>query len=372
MADSVVPTPPTSARKRAFLVFGAVLVAVAIAYTGYQWIEGGRYVETDDAYVNAETAAVTPLTGGAVTQVNVSNTQSVHKGDVLVVIDPTDARIAVAEAEANYASAVRKVNQTIATGSALGAQIGERVADIDRMKAQVSIAEADFARARIDLTRRQALAADGGVSGEELSSANNAFAAAQGNLAAARANLAQAEAARGSAHGQEAANAALIAGTTVANNPDVLAAKARLDQARIDLDRTVVRAPVDGVVMQRNVQIGQRVAAGTTLMTLVPVTEAYVDANYKESQLHGVRPGQPVELTADIYGGKVVYHGRVVGFSGGTGSAQAVIPAQNATGNWIKVVQRLPVRIALDRRELAEHPLRLGLSVDTTIDTRAN
>ena len=305
-------------------------------------------------------------------EVRVTNTQSVRKGDVLVVIDPTDARIALAAAEANYASAVRKVKQTIATGSALGAQTDERVADIGRMHAQVSIAEADLARARIDLTRREALAADGGVSGEELSSAKNAFAAAEGNLSAARASLAQAEAARGSAHGQEAANDALIVGTTPETNPDVLSAKARLDQARIDLDRTVVRAPVDGVVTQRAVQVGQRVSAGTTLMTVVPVTEAYVDANYKESQLHGVRPGQPVELTADIYGGKVVYHGRVVGFSGGTGSALAVIPAQNATGNWIKVVQRLPVRIALDRRELAQHPLRIGLSMDATIDTRGH
>ena len=145
-----------------------------------------------------------------------------------------------------------------------------------------------------------------------------------------------------------------------------------MDQARIDLDRTIVRAPVAGVITQRAVQIGQRVPAGTTLMTVVPVTQAYVDANYKEGQLRMVRPGQPVELTADIYGGKVVYHGHVVGFSGGTGSALAVIPAQNATGNWIKVVQRLPVRIALDPHELADHPLRLGLSVVATIDTRAN
>jgi len=372
MADIDATNSQNSTRKRSFLLFGAALAVIAIGYLGYQWTEGGRYVETDDAYVNAEIAIVTPLTGGPVAEVRVSNTQSVHKGDVLVVIDPTDARIALAAAEANYASAVRKIRQTIATGSALGAQVGERVADIGRMKAQVSIAEADLARARIDLTRREALAADGGVSGEELSSAKNAFAAAEGNLAAARAGLAQSEAARGAANGQEAANDALITGTTPETNPDVLAAKARLDQARIDLDRTVIRSPVDGVVTQRAVQVGQRVAAGTTLMTVVPVTEAYVDANYKESQLRGVRPGQPVELTADIYGSKVVYHGRVVGFSGGTGSALAVIPAQNATGNWIKVVQRLPVRIALDRRELADHPLRLGLSMITTIDTRGN
>ncbi len=366
------PVAQNNTRRRAFIVLALVLVVIAIVFFAYQWIEGGRYVETDDAYVNAEVAAVTPLTGGAVVQVFVTNTQSVKQGDVLVVIDPTDARIALAAAQAEYASAVRKVNQTIATGSALGAQIGERDADIGKMKAQMSIAEADLARAHLDLTRREALATDGGVSGEELSSARNAFATAQGNLAAARAGLAQAQAARGAAKGQDAANNALIVGTTTQTNPEVLAAKAKMDQARIDLDRTIVRAPVAGVITQRAVQIGQRVPAGTTLMTVVPVTQAYVDANYKEGQLRMVRPGQPVELTADIYGGKVVYHGHVVGFSGGTGSALAVIPAQNATGNWIKVVQRLPVRIALDRHELADHPLRLGLSVVATIDTRAN
>jgi membrane fusion protein (multidrug efflux system) len=366
------PVAQNNTRRRAFIVLALVLVVIVIVFFAYQWIEGGRYVETDDAYVNAEVAAVTPLTGGAVVQVFVTNTQSVKQGDVLVVIDPTDARIALAAAQAEYASAVRKVNQTIATGSALGAQIGERDADIGKMKAQMSIAEADLARAHLDLTRREALATDGGVSGEELSSARNAFATAQGNLAAARAGLAQAQAARGAAKGQDAANNALIVGTTTQTNPEVLAAKAKMDQARIDLDRTIVRAPVAGVITQRAVQIGQRVPAGTTLMTVVPVTQAYVDANYKEGQLRMVRPGQPVELTADIYGGKVVYHGHVVGFSGGTGSALAVIPAQNATGNWIKVVQRLPVRIALDPHELADHPLRLGLSVVATIDTRAN
>jgi len=304
--------------------------------------------------------------------VHVANTQMVHRGDVLVVIDPTDARIALASAEAALASAVRHVRQTQATGEALGATVDQRVADIARTRAQVAIAEADLARAKIDRDRREALAGEGGVSGEELTTARNAYAAAEGNLTGARAALAAAEAARSTAHGQAAANDALIAGTSVDTNPDVLAAKARLDAARIDLERTVVRAPVDGVVTQRAVQLGQRVAAGTTLMAIVPVAQVFVDANYKEGQLREVKPGQPVELTADLYGGKVVYHGRVVGFSGGTGAALAIIPAQNATGNWIKVVQRLPVRISLDPKELAQHPLRLGLSVDATIDTRAN
>ncbi|EGD59711.1 multidrug resistance transmembrane efflux pump protein [Novosphingobium nitrogenifigens DSM 19370] len=370
MADTDPSRSSSTTRKRAFTIFGGVLAVAAIGYLGYEWIEGGRYVETDNAYVNADIAQVTPQTSGQVAQVLVDNTRIVRKGDVLVVIDPVDARIALAAAEAEYARAVRRVKQTIATGTALGAQVGEREADIRRMTAQVSIAQADLARARIDLTRREALAADGGVSGEELTSARNAFASAQGNLAAARAALAQSQAARGNASGQEAANDALVAGTTVETNPDVLAAKAKLDQARIDLERTVVRAPIDGVVTQRTVQVGQRVNAGAVLLAVVPINDAYVDANYKEGQLRNVHPGQPVELTSDLYGDKVVYHGHVVGFSGGTGSALAVIPAQNATGNWIKVVQRLPTRIALDRAELTAHPLRIGLSMTATIDTR--
>lgn len=372
MADTAAPDTRPATRKRAFLLFGAALGLAALGYAGWQWIEGGRYVETDNAYVNAEIATVTPLTGGAVREVRVSNTQAVRKGDVLLVIDPTDAQIALATAEANYAAALRKARETFATGHALGATVGQRAADIGRTKAEITIAEADLARAKIDLDRRQALAGDGGVSGEELSSARAAFAKAQGNLAAARAGLAAAEAARGTANGQEAANAALIAGTTPETTPDVLAAKARLDAARIDLERTVVRAPVDGVITQRSVQVGQRVAPGTVVMNIVPLAQAFVDANFKESQLGNVRPGQPVELTADLYGSGVTYHGHVVGFSGATGSALAVIPAQNATGNWIKVVQRLPVRIALDPAELAKHPLRIGLSMDATIDTRAH
>ncbi|WP_226015874.1 HlyD family efflux transporter periplasmic adaptor subunit [Novosphingobium sp. FKTRR1] len=359
-------------RKRAFLLFGGAVALVAVGVGGYEWLYGGRYVETDNAYVNAEVAQVTPQVGGPVLRVNVGNTQVVHKGDVLVELDQTDARIALAAAEAGYQQAIRRVRQTVATGSSLADEVGARQADIARMAAQVTIAQAELARARVDLDRREALATGGGVSGEELTSARSAFASAQGSLAAARAGLAQAQAVRGAASGQQAANAALVSGVSVENNPDVLAARAKLDQARIDLGRTVVRAPVDGVVTQRTVQVGQRVAPGALMLTVVPIGAAYVDANFKESQLRHVQPGQPVTLTSDLYGGDVVYHGRVVGFSGGTGSALAVIPAQNATGNWIKVVQRLPVRVTLDPKELAAHPLRIGLSMTASVDTRSN
>ena len=376
--ETMAPPPPaapagdaTAKRKRGFAILGGVVLAAALAYGGYEWLFAGRYVETDNAYVAAEIAPVTALAPGTVIRVAAVDTMQVRKGDVLLELDPADARIAVAEAEAAVAQALRRVNQTVETGAALAAQVQATDADIRRKQALVGVASANLARARIDLTRREALVSGGAVSGEELSSARNAFAAAQGQLTVAEADLAQARASRGSAQGQSNANAALVGGTAPAENPDVLAAKARLERAKLDLARTVIRAPVDGIVTQRAVQVGQRVAAGTVLMTVVPLGEAHVDANFKEAQLRRVAPGQPVELTSDLYGSGVVYHGRVVGFSGSTGSAQALIPAQNATGNWIKVVQRLPVRVALDPKELKAHPLRVGLSMTASIDTGA-
>jgi membrane fusion protein (multidrug efflux system) len=365
-------TPLRSTRKRVFTIFGVALLLIGGGYAIYAWMTGGRYVSTDNAYVNAELAQITSQTGGPVARVAVVNTQVVRRGDVLVELDPSEARIALAQAEADLARATRGVRQTIATGSSLSAMVDARDADIRRMQARIAIASADLDRAKIELRRREALVSIGGVSGEELTSARNGYAGAQGALTAAQADLAQAQAAKGAATGQYAANDALVQNTGVSGNPDVLAAKARVDKARLDLDRTTIRAPVDGVVIQRTVQLGQRVSPGAPLMAIVPVRHAYVDANFKESQLRTVRPGQPVELTSDIYGEDVVYNGRVVGLSGGTGSALAVIPAQNATGNWIKVVQRVPVRIALDPSELGSRPLRMGLSMTATIDTKGH
>ncbi len=369
-ADDIAPDAGAK-RKRGFAILGGIVLAAGLIYGGYELLFAGRYVETDNAYVAAEIAPVTALAAGTVIKVAAVDTMAVKKGDVLLELDPSDARIVVAEAEAAVAQALRRVNQTVATGTALDAQVSASDADIRRRQALVGVAAANLARARLDLTRREALVSGGAVSGEELSSARNGFAVAQGQLAVAEADLAQARAARGSAEGQSSANAALVGGTPPGENPDVLAAKARLERAKLDLARTVIRAPVDGIVTQRAVQLGQRVAAGTVLMTVVPLGDAHVDANFKESQLRRVKPGQPVELTSDLYGGSVVFHGRVAGFSGSTGSAQALIPAQNATGNWIKVVQRLPVRVALDPKELKAHPLRVGLSMTATIDTGA-
>ena len=355
----------TAKRKKLFLALGA---AVAVIGGGYALLSDGDHVTTDNAYVNADVAQVTPLVTGPVSSVAVVNTQTVKRGDILVRLDGTDARIALAKVEAEWQRVRRQYGQVIANGDALSAQVRAGDAEVGRARAQLDIATAAFAKAKIDLDRRQQLADSGAVSGEELTIVRNAYAAAQGNLAQARAGLAQANAARASAEGSHAANDALVAGTTIDSNPDVAAAKAKLDQARLDLARTVIRAPIDGVVTNRQVQIGQRVAPGNPVMTIVPVRTVYVDANFKEGQLGRVRPGQPVELTSDLYGSNVVYHGKVTGFSGGTGSAFSLIPAQNATGNWIKVVQRLPVRVTLDPRELAANPLRVGLSMEASVD----
>ena len=363
---------PTANRRRAFLIFGAVVAVAAFAFGGYRLLFGSRYVSTDNAYVAADVAQVTPLVGGPVARVLVSDTQAVKAGQLLVQLDDADARLAVAVAEAALARAERQVRQTLATGGALAAGVDAGAAGVAAGEARLARARADMIRARTDLERRQALVGDGAVSAEELTAARNAFAAAQALVESANADLAQLRAATVSARGNLAANVALTAGTTVSTHPDVLAARAKLQQARLDLARTQIRAPFAGIVAGRQVEVGQRVAAGAVLMRVVPIDRAYVDANFKEVQLRGVRPGQPVELVSDLYGDDVVYRGRVVGFSGGTGAAFALIPAQNATGNWIKVVQRLPVRIALDPAELRAHPLRVGLSMEATIDTRTN
>ncbi|MBP6710368.1 MAG: HlyD family secretion protein [Propionivibrio sp.] len=357
-------------RNKLLLALGAVVGTAAVVSAAYWYLYGSHFVSTDNAYAAVEIAQVTPSVGGTISEVRVTDTQSVTKGDVLVVIDPTDAKLALAQAEADLGSAVRRVRGYVANDSGLIAQIAARAADEKRAAAQLASAEADFERASIDLQRREALSASGSVSGDELTRAQNAFAAAKANLTVAQAATAQAKANRDAAIGSKEVNAALIADTTEDTNPEVALARARRDQAAVDLERTVIRAPVDGVVAKRQVQLGQRVQAGTPLLAVVPVQEMHVDANFKEVQLEKVRAGQPVTLTADIYGSSVTYDGTVEGFSGGSGAAFAAIPAQNATGNWIKVVQRVPVRIKLDPEQLAANPLKVGLSMTARIDTR--
>lgn len=356
------------ARKTWLTRLALAVAAAALLYTLWYLLIGRNHVSTDNAYVNAEVAQVTPLLSAQVLSVTVSDTQPVRRGDILVRLDDSNSRIAYAQAEAELARARRMFRQASATSTSLLAQVEARRADIARAEAQLANARADYDKARIDLDRRLELQPSGAVSGEELTSARKAFAAARANLDVARAGIAQAQSSRGAASGELAANQALVSGSTIETDPMVLAAKAKLEAARLDLDRAVIRAPIDGIVARRQVQVGQRVAQGTSIMTIVPLSKVYVEANFKERQLRRVKPGQPATLTADIYGGDVEFHGRVVGFSGGTGSAFALIPAQNATGNWIKVVQRVPVRIELDPRELAAHPLRVGLSMEAEVD----
>jgi membrane fusion protein, multidrug efflux system len=360
-----------AAGKRRKLLTGiaAAVLLGAAGYGGWYALVGSHHVETDNAYVGANTAQVTPMVPGQVVAVLADETRTVKRGDVLLRLDDSDARIALATAEAELAKARRQFGQAAATSVALASQVDARGADIASARAQLVSAQAAFAKAQVDFNRRQKLVPNGAVSGDELTSATNALAGAKGALEQARAAVAQAVSQQNSASGNLAANQALIQGTTAANAPDVLAAEAKLRQARLDLERTVIRAPIDGVITDRTIQVGQRVAPGATVMRIVPVNQLYVDANFKEGQLTKVRPGQAVTLTSDLYGDEVAYHGRVVGFSGGTGAAFALIPAQNATGNWIKVVQRLPVRVALDPKELAAHPLRVGLSMTARVDT---
>ncbi len=355
-------------RRRLFAILAGVIAVAAIGYAIYWFIVGRNNVSTDNAYVGADSALVTPLTAAAIVKVNVMETQRVRAGDVLVELDPSDARVALAQAQAQLATATRKVAGYYAQDRALAAQVTSRAADIAAADARIASAESDLKRARIDLSRRQALVASGAVSGDELSTAQNRFAAALAGVEQARAARLQATAQVTAAKGSQAVNMALISDTSGQENPEIRAARAMVEKAQLDLDRTIIRAPLSGVVAKKTVQIGQRVALGTPLMSIVPVETAYVDANFKEGQLRKVRIGQPVTLTSDLYGSDVVYHGTVTGLSGGTGAAFALIPAQNATGNWIKVVQRLPVRISLKADELRAHPLRIGLSMSAEID----
>ena len=360
--------------KKRKTLFAALATAVIVVGGGgftYYELVASRYVSTDNAYTAVESAQVTSAISGTIAEVGVQDTQAVKKGDILVIIDPTDAKLALAQAEADLGRAIRRVKGYIATDAGLGAQVAAREAEQQRLEAQLASAEADLDRAKIDLKRREALVASGSVSGDELTKIQNAHASAVANLNAMKAAVAQAHAGRDAALGSREANAALIAGTDVDTNPEVALARARRDQAAVDLERTIIRSPVDGVIARRLAQLGQRVQPSAPLLSVVPVQEMYVNANFKEVQLKDVRPGQEVELTSDLHGEKVVYHGVIDGFSGGTGAAFSLIPAQNATGNWIKVVQRLPVHVRLDPIELKNHPLRVGLSMTAKVDLRS-
>lgn len=366
-ADASTDVAMKSKRKKMLSIVAIILILVAVLYAIWVMFFNNS-VNTDNAYVGAETAEITSMVSGQVAEVRVSDTQQIKKGQVLAVIDNRDAKIALAQAEAELAKAQRQYTQSSANSSSLNSQVLVSSDDINSAKAQVAQSQVEVERAQAELARRTQLGASGAISKEELATSQSAFNTAKANLEVTKAGLAQAESKRKAAESNLAANEALIKGANKASTPDVLVAQAKVDQAKLDLQRTEIVAPLDGVIAQRGVQVGQRVAPGSIMMSIVPITDVYVDANFKESQLKDVKVGQKATLTSDLYGKKVEYNGTVIGFSGGTGAAFALIPAQNATGNWIKVVQRLPVRIKLDPKELAEHPLRVGLSMDATID----
>jgi len=341
-------------RRKALLTLAAIVALAGLAWGGYEWLVASRYESTDNAYVQGNVVQITPQVGGTVMAIHADDTDFVKAGQPLVQLDPADAKVALDQAEANLAQTVRQVRTLYANNASLAAQVRLREADIGK-------AQAEVARASDDLDRRQALVGNGAVSREELNHAATQLANARSALAAAQAGVA-------AAREQLVSNQAMTEGTTVEQHPSVQAAAAKVREAWLATRRAALLAPVDGYVAKRTVQVGQRIAAGTPLMSIIPLREVWVDANFKESQLRRIRLGQPVKLRADLYGKRVEYRGTVAGLGAGTGSAFALLPAQNATGNWIKVVQRVPVRIALDANEVAAHPLRVGLSMEAEVE----
>ncbi|PZX32198.1 Multidrug resistance protein A [Cupriavidus phytorum] len=335
-------TPPNGKRKRMLLSLSAAIVVAGIGYGVYWGLYARHFESTDDAYVAGNVVQVTPLVAGTVVSISADDTQLVTAGQPLIQLDRADTQVALEQAEAQLAQAVREVRTLYVNNGSLAANVALR--------------EADVAKARDDLRRRQAIAGSGAVSNEEISHAQAALKGAESALLAAREQL--------------ASNQVLTDQTTVENHPNVQRAAANLRSAYLSFARSALPAPVTGYVAKRSVQVGQRVAAGAPLMAVVPLDQVWVDANFKEVQITHMRIGQPVTLEADVYGSKVEYRGKVAGFSAGTGSAFSLLPAQNATGNWIKVVQRLPVRIALDPQQLKDHPLRVGLSMTVKVDVR--
>jgi membrane fusion protein, multidrug efflux system len=340
-AAAPAPKQSNGKRRRLMTLIVLVIIIAAVAYGLYYFLIARFHETTDDAYVNGNVVQITPQVVGTVISVNADDTQTVKVGDPLVALDPADSKVALDQAEANLAQTVRQVRTFFVNNN--------------QYEAQVALRKSDLQRAQDDLKRRMTVAQTGAVSQEEISHARDAVRGAQASLDAAEQEL--------------ASNRSLTANTTIADHPNVLAAAAKVRDSYINYARNTLPAPVTGYVAKRSVQVGQRVSPGNPLMAIVPLNAVWVDANFKEVQLKHMRIGQPVELTADLYGSGVVFHGKVIGFSAGTGSAFSLLPAQNATGNWIKVVQRLPVRIELDPKELEQHPLRIGLSmnVDVTI-----
>jgi membrane fusion protein (multidrug efflux system) len=351
---AAVAPKPRSKRKLALGIVALAVLLGGLAYGVYWWLVLSHYESTDNAYVQGNVVQLTPQIAGTVVAIYADDTDFVKTGQPIVKLDPADAQVALDQAEAQLAQAVREVRTTYVNNGALRAQVAAREADLVR-------ARSDVQRAQDDVNRRAPLVRTGAVGQDEVNHANAQLAAAKSAEAAAGSAI---EAARE----QLASNQSLTENVSVEQHPNVLRAAARVREAFLALRRSQLLAPVDGYVARRSVQLGQRVQAGAPLLSVVALDDVWVDANFKEGQLRNLRIGQPVELEADVYGKKVTYHGTIEGLGAGTGAAFALLPAQNATGNWIKIVQRVPVRIALDPKEVREHPLRVGLSMDAKVD----
>ena len=359
MTEPETSTPITHAagnpaRKKALLSIVGVVILAALCWTAYEWLVASHLESTDNAYVQGSVVQITPQIGGTVLAILADDNDLVKAGQVLVRLDPTDAKLALDQAKANLAQVVRQVRTLYANNAALRAQINLRESDVVKAKTEID-------RATDDLKRRQSLVGDGAVSEEELKHAQTQLATTRSALAAALAGVA-------AASEQLASNQAMTDGVRIEQHPSVLAAATKVREAWLAKERAAMLAPVTGFVARRTVQLGQRVAAGAPLMAIIALNQVWVDANFKEVQLRSMRIGQSVKLTADLYGNKVEYKGVVSGLGMGTGAAFSLLPAQNATGNWIKVVQRVPVRVTLDPVEVAKNPLRIGLSMEATVD----
>ncbi len=329
-------------RRRALLILLTIIVVLAVAWAAYYLLVARWQQDTDDAYVQGNVVSITPQTIGTVVAIHTDDGMRVHAGQVLVQLDPNDAKVTQEQAQANLASTVRQVRGLYSS--------------VESAQADIAAREVALSQARADVARRSGLVASGAVSAEELAHAQTQLKAMEAALSGSR--------------GQLARSHALVDATTVANQPQVQAAAAQLRQAYLNAQRTAIVAPIDGYIAKRSVQLGQRVQPGVALMAIIPLQQVWVDANFKETQLHNLRLGQPVKLTADMYGDDVTFAGKVSSLGLGTGSAFALLPAQNATGNWIKIVQRVPVRIALEPAQLRAHPLRLGMSMAVKVNVR--
>ncbi|WP_334598005.1 HlyD family efflux transporter periplasmic adaptor subunit [Pseudomonas alvandae] len=343
-AETTQQTPQdgSNPRKRKVMLLALALIVILAGVGVWAWHElYGRWNEsTDDAYVNGNVVEITPQVTGTVVSIGADDGDLVREGQVLVQFDPNDAEVALQSAQANLARTVRQVRGLYS--------------NVDGMKAQVHAQEAEVQKAQENYNRRKNLAAGGAISQEELSHARDDLTSAQNALANARQQL--------------KTTSALVDDTVVSSHPDVQAAAAQLRQAYLSNARSTLIAPVTGYVAKRTVQLGQRVQPGTALMAVIPLDQLWIDANFKETQLRDMRIGQPVDIETDLYGSDVKYSGTVDSLGAGTGSAFALLPAQNATGNWIKIVQRVPVRIHINAEELTKHPLRVGLSTQVNVN----